>query len=91
MALLLQLAQIACLSPKGLDFEEKRLNWASVVRAFGHVSNKILSIPQITFRNNQFSRAKLDEVHTLNYSNKRGVLLILSEKILPTPRFSLHK
>ena len=31
-------AQFVCLSPKVLDFNEKRLHWASVVRATYHVS-----------------------------------------------------
>ena len=29
-------AQIVCPSPKGWDFEEKRLHWASVVRGIHH-------------------------------------------------------
>jgi hypothetical protein len=31
-------AQFVCLSPKGLDFNEKRLHWAFVVRVLTHLT-----------------------------------------------------
>ena len=38
-------AQFVCPSPKVLDFNEKRLHWASVVRAFNHPSMYLGILP----------------------------------------------
>ena len=42
-------AQFVCQSPKGLDFNEKRLHWASVVHAFTYNVSELLPLADVVY------------------------------------------